>query len=453
LKRNPPPLAIIGGSSSSSALSLARALKEQCRGPDTPLFLITQATADNDPSSQYRVPLLDIYPGRTFRFCFSNHQMAMAVTDFVWNRDNLLPWTIPALGASMVGLGASARGTAPFATIARLIPDALPPADDVLRPDVDPAYLMIWQDDPYSEDLADGFMTALRTEAARDTTAAALAWTTPAATGGVPVDLAGPRRGHFFMGEGHLPQQWRIFHSIGSFNRPNHPEEHQSDRLLREMDRHPNQQRPLLVLPATSQPCRRFLRGVRRSAPAMGRRLTVVTGDSIEFNRIYRDRDLTWPIQDLPFKLVFFCHRNPVDLALGFREQNDAAGDHDPNRGAPSTGTEDLLLFIDIVDAVVRAAYQDGPLLAGADQLARNLHQVEWKNGRLLFLKDGNRRGGTGEHVVYLRPPLFQNNRIAPRAELEVWQRIADPKISRGKSWALHRYLIINYDGSPGEGG
>jgi hypothetical protein len=426
LKRDPPPLAIIGGSSSSSALALARTLKEQARGANAPLFLITQATADIDPSTPSRVPLLDIYPGRTFRFCFSNHQMAMAVTDFVWNRDNLLPRT---------------SGPA----------EAAAPADDVLRPDADPAYLMIWQDDPYSEDLADGFMTALRNQAVRSTALDALAWTMPMATGGVPIDLAGPRRGSFLMGEGNLPRQWRIFHSIGSFNRPNHPEENRADLLLKEMARHSNQQRPLLVLPATSQPCRRFLRGLRRSAPVTARRFTVVTGDSIEFNKIYRDRTLTWPIQDLPFKLVFFCHRNPVDSTLGFREQDEAGADYDPNHGATSSGTEDLLLFIDIVETVVKAGYQNGRLLADADALARNLHQVKWRKRRLLFLTDGNRRSGTGEHVVYLRPPVLQNNRIAPRAELEVWKRTADSQAGQ-KSWALHRYLAVHYDDNSGEG-
>jgi hypothetical protein len=209
-----------------------------------------------------------------------------------------------------------------------------------------------------------------------------------------------------------------------------------------------------LVVPATSQPCRRFLRALRRNAPVAARRFTVVTGDSIEFNKIYRDRNLTWPIQELPLKLVFFCHRNPVDRAAGFREQNDAGPDSlNPNQGSPTTGTEDLLLFMDVVETVVKAAYRGPRLLASAEELADNLHQVRWKNGRDLFNRVGNRHSGTGEHVVYLRPPQMKEGRVAPRAALEVWARTHDRPGPVPKTWELTRFLTVRYEGSPGEGG
>src|SRR5262249_60007487 len=57
-----------------------------------------------------RAPLTHVYPRRTFRFGFTNRQMATTATRFIWGR-----------------------------------PD--------LRPDADPAYLVQWQDDPYSVDL------------------------------------------------------------------------------------------------------------------------------------------------------------------------------------------------------------------------------------------------------------------------------------------------------------
>ena len=66
------------------------------------------------------------------------------------------------------------------------------------------------------------------------------------------------------------------------------------------------QRRPLLVVTGQSQPSRRFLRALARSAPEAARRLVVATGDAIAFNTIYRDRQVAWPIQELPFALVFF---------------------------------------------------------------------------------------------------------------------------------------------------
>ncbi len=433
--RRPAPLAIIGGGNSESALELARQLRQGGAGPGGPLFLITQATADNDPTTG--LPLTDIYEGRTFRFCFTNKQMARAVTDFIWNRDHLLPAGDP-LRRVMTFLWGQ---------------DGLPPADENLRPDADPAYLEIWDDDPYSRDLADSFMAALRLEALRATSQDWLWATGLAAGGGVPLDLVAVHRGHFYMSDDRYPLQWHIFHGIGGFNRANHAEEQRADELLAELARHPDQLRPLLVLPATSQPCRRFLRALRRNAPVAARQFVVVTGDSIDFNKVYRDRNLTWPIQDLPVRLVFFCHRDPVDRVAGFREQNPAGG-YNPNRGSPTSGTEDLLLYVDVVQTVVRAAYAGPGLPGGADELAGNLRQIPWRGERMLFTARGNRHSGTGEHVVYLRPPPYKNGRVAPQAEIEVWARLHDDSPGPGqKSWVLRRFLTVLYDNSPGEGG
>src|SRR5262249_53536524 len=67
VRRSPPPLAIIGGSTSDAAweqaIELTRA-SEQMPGEVRPLLLLTTATAQEvgDPS----VPLTSIYKGRTF---------------------------------------------------------------------------------------------------------------------------------------------------------------------------------------------------------------------------------------------------------------------------------------------------------------------------------------------------------------------------------------------------
>src|SRR5262249_55310609 len=115
--------AIIGGNSSDRARDLAEKLRDVAARPGgaAPLFLITTATADqvptqNDPSQWVRLD--GIHAGRTYRFCFSDRQMARAVADFIWSQDEL-------------------------------------------RPDEAPVFLVSWKDDPYSLDLAEGFHDVL----------------------------------------------------------------------------------------------------------------------------------------------------------------------------------------------------------------------------------------------------------------------------------------------------
>src|SRR5262249_28814009 len=130
--------------------------------------------------------------------------------------------------------------------------------------------------------------------------------------GGPPgLDLAG-----LWRSEGGRPSPFwsaRIPFSVGAIDAPNPWEAGATDLLVDALDAHPAQRRPLLILPAVWQPARRFLRGLMRLAPLEASRFVVATGDGIDFNTVYRDRHLNWPIQDLPFALVFFSHRNPVD--------------------------------------------------------------------------------------------------------------------------------------------
>jgi len=105
-----------------------------------------------------------------------------------------------------------------------------------------------------------------------------------------------------------------------------------------------------------------------------------------------------------------------------------------------------------VVETVVKAAYWDSGLVGDADTLAANMHRVRWKNGHVLFNANGNRRGGTGEHVVYLRPPPLRDGRVEPRAEIEIWSRTSASEQDRRKSWVLQRFLIVFYDGAS-EGG
>lgn len=125
--RSTPPVAIVGGGSSDRAADLARAMAAHA-GVEGPLLFLTTASADKvaaDPSSEtpIDVPLVKLYPDRTFRFCFSNRQMAAATVDFVWGRDDLRPT-----------------------------------ASDGKKPK---AIVLHWDDDPFSTDLRDQFRSIL----------------------------------------------------------------------------------------------------------------------------------------------------------------------------------------------------------------------------------------------------------------------------------------------------
>ena len=124
--RQPPPIAFMGGGTSDRAIELAVALNEQAtwKGGPRPLLIITTATANlvDEPETGRKVSMLSLYPGRTFRGCFTNEAMAEAVVDFVWSEKELQPTARP-----------EAR-----------------------------AHVIAWQDDPYSVDLADEFVERFR---------------------------------------------------------------------------------------------------------------------------------------------------------------------------------------------------------------------------------------------------------------------------------------------------
>ncbi len=396
--RNPAPLAVIGGGSTDRARDLALELTAHTGAFRTPpVLLITSATAvragGDFPS------LTAIYAGRTFRFCFTNLQMAEAVADFIWSQEDL-------------------------------------------RPDVEPFYMTHWGDDPYSEDLFEQFHTVLgpegfsqRLDGPRAARKLALRWAWAAgraALGGGPpaADLAGflpgatePARPSPFWSTG-------IPYSIGTFAEANPSEAEAAERILAGLEQHPGQQRPLLVLPGWPQPARRFLRALLRSSPRGARRFVVATGDAIDFNTVYRDRDLTWPIQDLPLSLVFFCHRNPVDPAAFEPEEGPAPPDP---AGRTATGTQELLLYRDIAEAVIGAAFTADGLLADAGALRDRLRALRGPDGGSRFDAGGDLRSGAGEFVVCLRP-VFEGDRVLPRARLQVWNRRTEG--GGGRSWA-----------------
>ena len=142
--RGRPPLAIIGGGSSDRAVDLARALDAQREwSGDRPALFITTATADTitDQETGTQPRLVDLYDDRSFRFCFTNRQMADAVLDFVEQTPDLRPIVLE--DQSLQALASLAAGV---------------PKPPRYRPYV---FSVQWNDDPYSTDLHEQFQKSL----------------------------------------------------------------------------------------------------------------------------------------------------------------------------------------------------------------------------------------------------------------------------------------------------
>ena len=259
---------------------------------------------------------------------------------------------------------------------------------DAVRPNLNPVHMVQWDDDSYSRDLTDGFRESLPPQAG-------------------------------------LPNPMRVASSVGSFLAPNRFEADVVGQVLQDLEsRRPPQTRPLLVVTGQSAPSRRFLQELAHTAPAQARRLVVATGDAVSFNTVYRDRHVMWPIQSLPFPFIFFCHFNPIDADAGFRAESEGEG----HRDSSATGTEDVLLNSAIVETVVQALQRDGRPAADAAELSARLAKIRHKHGLFgydpegteLFGSDGNRRGGAGENIVYLRPHI-DGDLVLAEATIEVW--------------------------------
>lgn len=417
LRRQPPPLGILGGGSSDLAIELAGQLQTAAAAlgltDRAPLLALTTATADDEPFPTER-PLDRIYPDRTVRFCFTNRQMAEAVTAFIWSQEDL-------------------------------------------RPDTEPLYVTFWEDDPYSKDLNRRFIDALRGPALQAVTAAAAAeW---AWQGGVaqecawPIDLSRASQPLFQL---ETPVSESIPYSIGTFDRPNRWEAESANRLIEEkLTRFPDQQRPLLVIPAASQPARRFLRALIRAAPREARKFVVATGDAIPFNTIFRDRNVAWPVQDLPFPLVLFAHRNPVDAEAGFPLAESTSPFDSGEPTSLAAGTEDLLLFMDVAETLIGGAFRSGRLTDRAEVLIRAVRETRWdaerdrvtaaNSGIPLFDSSGNRNGNTGGHIICLRP-VFAGRQVLPETNLAIWKWHGSD-LAANRTWTRRAVLRVTYDG------
>lgn len=404
-RRSPAPLAVIGGGSSDRAVDLARALaaQEEWRG-DRPLMLITTATADEidsdaaDPTSAPPTrSLMDVYPRRSFRFCFTNKQMAEAVLDFVWATPGLRPETFARV--------------APQAACSGLVAC---PGGKWVQAEKPHVFSVNWRDDPYSTDLSWQFKRTLDERLLR--------------------------------GEGNRPDDgwansWGVPFSVGGFLRANPHELNVAGSILSVYQQLPPQ-RSLLILPTVTQPARRLLKTLCDSAPRIGSRVVAVTGDGISVNAVYRDGEFQWPIQAVPVPLVLFTHADPVGW-------DDAVPVARPPAGyelVPPTATDDVLHFAELTRVVAESCFGVGDcpgpgagnaVVARADDLAAGLR------GRCptMFDDHGDRLGGSGEYVVVLWPHRLRETagtHVLPEGTLEVWRQ-AD-----NRRWALVRSVFVD---------
>lgn len=421
--RETPPLAVVGGDTSDRALTLAAILQES-RGKwkgAAPLLLIPTATAEryflgDAPASELDhsswPKLMDVYPGRSFRFAFTNSRMVEAVLDFVRQTPQVCSAKTgdPAVLAGIVGQAN------PVGALGML--DATGYLESFFL------YTIAWLDDGYSKDLAESFRTGFVAQARE--------------SGDQPVTKL---------------DNGFVQYSVGEYYQPNPREDIAVDLFLATNDKFRDQHQ-LLVLPTAAQRARRFLRTLCRRAPMEVRNTVVLTGDAISFNNVYRDRNVAWNVQDLPVPLVFFSHRNPIDRSAGFARQ-------EPGRDQPSTtSTHDLLLDSDILLAVLAASFGEGRLASTSEILLVRLRETRWRDGRivnsgtptdndvLFFDAAGNRRPGTGEHVIWLRP-AFDGNRNLPYAEISVWSvEGSGPNggVGRGEWRLVASPLKVRYD-------
>lgn len=369
--RRPRPLALVGGGNSERArdiaLQLARLKREV--GERLPLFLITTATADKVQHPNLGIiDLMQIYPQRSFRYCYTNRQMAEAIHHFV--REQISQDRELQITSSRISL-------------------------------------MSWKDDPFSQDLVDQYEACWRIPSEQVPHPQAAAYT--------------------------------IAHSVGGLNQPNKSEMAAVQKLVKDVsaDSVAVRGRELLVLPGGPAPARRVLRSLYHTDPNERFLWVVTVGDAIDWNTLYRDRRLTWPVVDIPFPLIAFMHRNPVETHL--KSGRSFIPDDVMGELPHPSGTDDLLLYRDIGHSLVTACFQKDQLIADPDTLLGSLRTEVDEHRKLQFDEEGNRPGMGGEYITLVRP-VHDELRILPLSRIEVYRRK-----SQSNAWQRVIQLQANY--------
>ncbi|MEZ6141195.1 MAG: hypothetical protein R3B84_11550 [Zavarzinella sp.] len=369
-KRSPPPVAVVGGGSSDRAVELADALREQTTWQgEAPLLLITLATADKVYDAAFGDRnLIEIYPDRTFRFCFTNSAVAKAVVDFVQQSSFLRPQgpvVCSALTAfsSISPTGWAGLGGMPIYSIEP------PPKASIFE----------WEDDPYSSDLSNQFKQQLADYAEC-------------------TNESSP-------------------YSVGSTSKDNDKETGIIYSIVSNANFSPGE-RMMLVMPGASMPVQRALRKFRSFAPLFGKSSVVLTGDGISFNTLLRDGDYAWPVREMPLPLVSFCHYNPV-----------AWDQTDPPNGIPRlsspVSTDDVLLYADLIGTTAKELFV-ADQFPDANVLKNRLQSLNPP----MFTSAGDRISGRGEYVVVVLPRFTSDNLIRPETTIQIykhtdgWQKV-----------------------------
>jgi hypothetical protein len=390
--RDPAPIAVLGGWTSDRAKELADAMRDAKWSGPKPLLFMTQATADEVYSENDRgggPSLVGVYD-RSFRFCFTNKQMAEAVTDYVLSDPTLRPG--PVVWPGLRVIPAAAAG--PWAALNAVAIDTRRDLQPI------PAFVLDWQDDPYSTDLSLQFRTQL---GSRSTPAAGL-----------------PSLSIF---------RSQIPFSTGRMNRATRAEAEAADYILANLP--PPGVRTVLVVPTVTAPARRTLRALVQGNPAVGRQLVAVNGDGIGVNTFFRDREFAWPVRSLTIPLVFFTHADPFAWDARGSGRNPPPGYEipPPEPGSVRSSIEDIQLFTRLTRIVASGVFPNGAaeIARSPDALADALRKLSPG----FFDAAGNRLSGTGEHVVVLRP-TFRGDGLLSRpqtdAVLEVYARESETR-------------------------
>jgi hypothetical protein len=425
------PLGIVGGGTTERAIKLAKRLQDVYPDADqpSPALLITTATAEKTKKG---AALIGLYDSRSFRFSFTNHKMVEALLSFVerrhypaeeagwaqnlWVHRPAEPGILPNAVASMAGVGDPWHACGVLGAQPYLQPYAM--------------HAVTWQDERYSQDLADIFQDEFP--------------------------------GHNPLGE--FSRESPIQSGVGGFSHPS-PEEQAAVGIFLARPT-PITPHSFLLLPTQTVRMRRFLINLRQRSPNDARNLVILNGDAISFHNVYRDRDVTWNILDLPYSLVFFAHRNPIDPAAGFAWAPDTRAE--PGRSFPqrsTSGTHDVLLYRDIFEALLYAASDRGQVLGDALQVRARLQATCWNHPpaqkahadservcntyvhgfigspRRFFDADGNRQAHTGEHIVWVKPS-FTEDRVDLTGKISVWSLHA----AMNGGWRLREVQPIVYN-------
>jgi hypothetical protein len=372
--------------------------------------------------------VINIYRGRTFRFSFTNHKMVDALFGFVEKRhfpaehrewaQNLWVSKAPeptTLAQSIAGMACRGDPWCAWSMLAGY---------PYLQPYM--MYAVPWQDERYSQDMAELFEAEFKQR--------------------------------FPVGEFSLESP--ILYSLGGFFHAAPQEQAVVGAFLARTT--PIKPHSLLVLPTGTVRMRRFLLNLRQRSPADARNLVVLNGDAISFTSVYRDREVVWNVLDLPYSLVFFSHRNPIDHTAGFTwTKDDRAAQSIPPQ--TTTGTQDVLLYRDVFEAFLYAASNEGRVLDNPLEVRARLKETRWHqsdrepsrarvSNKLVhslealpfFDADGNRAINTGEHVVWLKPN-FTDDRVDLESKISVWARRPD---GNGGAWHLSEARNATYNQS-----